>query len=182
MDKDTSIELLPFTASDIDRLIGWVLSPRFLLQWAGPAYQYPLDTVQIKRQLAATAGANPLHRMYKAVNSKTGQTAGHGEIGNISFQNRSATLMRILVGSPKHRGQGIGEKIVQALLKIGFGEMSLHRMELRVYDFNKDAIRCYEKAGFKKEGLLREAAKFEDEYWNVYVMAVLESEWCNVLL
>jgi len=182
VDSDTFIELQPFTESDIERLIGWVPSARFLLQWAGPAYHYPLDETQIEHQLAASKEESPSHLMYKAVNPKTGETVGHGEIGNINYQNRSATLMRILVGPPTHRGLGLGEKIVEALLRIGFMDMSLHRIELRVYNFNKEAIRCYEKAGFKKEGLLREATKFEDEYWNVYVMAILESEWLNAMV
>ena len=40
------ITLRPFARSDFDRLIGWVTSPQFLLQWAGPLFTYPLDAAQ----------------------------------------------------------------------------------------------------------------------------------------
>ena len=50
-------------------------------------------------------------------------------------------------------------------------------MTLGVFDFNTAAIKCYEKVGFKKEGLLRDARKNGNEYWNLIEMGILESEW-----
>jgi RimJ/RimL family protein N-acetyltransferase len=35
--------------------------------------------------------------------------------------------------------------------------MKLHRVELNTWSDNKRAIRCYEKCGFRIEGILREA-------------------------
>ena len=51
--------------------------------------------------------------------------------------------------------------------------MKLHRIDLGVYDFNKQAIKCYEKCGFQIEGLLKENIKFENEYWSTYNMSIL---------
>ena len=39
--------------------------------------------------------------------------------------------------------------MVEAVLKIGFQQLQLHRIALGVYDTNKAATKCYEKAGFK---------------------------------
>jgi hypothetical protein len=36
---------------------------------------------------------------------------------------------------------------------------------------------CYEKAGFIKEGLLRDSRKNGDEYWSLWEMSILENEW-----
>ncbi|MFS0883495.1 GNAT family N-acetyltransferase, partial [Metabacillus niabensis] len=44
-------------------------------------------------------------------------------------------------------------------------------------DFNLSAIACYEKAGFIKEGLLRDSRKNGDEYWSLLEMSILENEW-----
>jgi RimJ/RimL family protein N-acetyltransferase len=46
-----------------------------------------------------------------------------------------------------------------------------------VFDFNLSVIACYEKAGFIKEGLLRDSRKNDDEYWNLWEMSILENEW-----
>jgi RimJ/RimL family protein N-acetyltransferase len=50
-------------------------------------------------------------------------------------------------------------------------------VSLNVFDFNSAAIRRYEKVGFKQEGMLREARRHGDEYWNACVMSLLEHEF-----
>jgi hypothetical protein len=39
------VELRPFERGEFARLIGWVKSPEFLLQWAGPAIAFPLPAM-----------------------------------------------------------------------------------------------------------------------------------------
>ena len=52
----------------------------------------------------------------------------------------------------------------------------LHRVELRVLDFNLHGVSCYRRCGFVDEGREREAA-FVDGHWRDYlVMAVLETD------
>jgi RimJ/RimL family protein N-acetyltransferase len=67
--------------------------------------------------------------------------------------------------------------LMEEILKVAFDELNLHRVSLGVFDFNLSAIACYEKAGFIKEGLLRDARKNDDEYWNLWEMSILEDEW-----
>lgn len=54
--------------------------------------------------------------------------------------------------------------MMKAILTIAFEELKLHKVTLGVFDFNTSAIRCYENAGFVKEGFLRDARKNGDEY------------------
>lgn len=171
------IKLEPFTRADIDQLMAWVPSERFLLQWAGPGLSFPLDRGELERELIKAPQESPTCLIYKAVDSDTGEMVGHGELLGIDRQNRSATAGRILVGSPQLRGQGVGAHIMRALLQIAFQELSLHRVVLRVLDFNKAAIRCYEKAGFRQEGLLRDVYKVGNQYWSLRQMSILEDEW-----
>lgn len=53
-------------------------------------------------------------------------------------------------------------------------------MTLGVFDFNTPAIHCYEKVGFVKEGMLRDARKNGDNYWNLIEMGILEDEWRRI--
>jgi RimJ/RimL family protein N-acetyltransferase len=48
-----------------------------------------------------------------------------------------------------------------------------------VYGFNSSGIRCYEKAGFVKEGIMCKSQKVGDQYWDTVVMAVLREEWLS---
>ena len=174
------IKLVPFTEADIDRLIGWISSPELLLEWGGSGFSFPLDRDQLQKHLIDVAQDNPDRLIYSAVDVQTGQAVGHGEVLSIDRHHRSATLGRILVGPPDARGKGVGERIVRELVRIAFQDLSLHRVALRVYDFNTAAIRCYRKVGFQQEGLLRDVHRFGDRYWSVYIMSVLEDQWRKV--
>lgn len=171
------IELRYFTSSDFKQLIEWSGDEAFMLQWAGPQFQYPLTEDQLTQYIE---GANdPLKSdrlIYKAMDQASGQTVGHISL-RIERENRSGRIGRVLVGSSHTRGAGIGLQMINAVLKIGFDELKLHRISLGVFDFNHAAIRCYEKAGFIREGLLRDARKYQDSYWNLIEMSMLEDEW-----
>jgi RimJ/RimL family protein N-acetyltransferase len=62
-------------------------------------------------------------------------------------------------------------------MRMGFDKMNLHRLWLRVYDFNAAGIRCYEKCGFRKEGILRHDRFIDGQYHDTIVMAILEDEY-----
>lgn len=172
-----SIELRPFERIDFSRLIGWVKTPEFLLQWAGPIFRFPLDEPQLDIYWR-DAQEDPLFRkIYKALNTADQSVIGHIELNNIDLQDKSATVCRVLVGEPSLRNKGVGLQMVRKVLEIGFDRLGLHRIDLLVFDFNRAAIRCYEKAGFRKEGHIREARKIGSEYWSLYHMSILEYEW-----
>ena len=171
------IALRPFARADFARLIGWIPSPEFLLQWAGPAFTFPLDTTQLERYLLEAEGDAPSRMIFTAVEADTGTAVGHIELARIDRRNRSATLSRVLIGEIGRRGQGAGLEMVRRVLRVGFEQLRLHRIDLVVFDFNRSAIACYERAGFVKEGCLREARRFGEEYWSLVQMSILETEW-----
>ena len=61
-------------------------------------------------------------------------------------------------------------------LSYAFGEMKLSRIYLRVASTNQAAIRCYEKAGFKKEGKLIRT-KGAPKLRKIYLMRILKDEF-----
>ncbi len=168
------IELQPFTRADIPSLVGWNSTPEFLRQWAGDTFTHPLDAAQVEEHLKQTAAAGDL--VFKAVERESGQAVGHIELRSIEREHRKARIARVLVGA-ENRGRGIGTQMMEAVLRIGFEQLGLHRMELGVYDFNTAAIACYEKVGFKKEGLLRDVTRMGEGYWSLWTMSILEDEW-----
>jgi len=52
----------------------------------------------------------------------------------------------------------------------------LHRVSLGVYDFNPRAQRVYEKCGFRLEGRLRHAFRWEGQWHDELLMAILSSD------
>lgn len=170
------IELLPFTEQDFPRLMQWIDSPELLVQWAGAlVFTYPLDERQLKAYLQSSQGDHAQSRIFKVVDEQA-KTVGHIELGAINRQNGTASICRVFL-DPNGRGKGICVEIVRKILEIGFGELGLRRIDLRVYGFNTAAIGCYERAGLVREGLLRQAQRVGDQIWDTVIMAILRAEW-----
>ncbi|MCJ7715403.1 MAG: GNAT family N-acetyltransferase [Anaerolineales bacterium] len=94
----------------------------------------------------------------------------------IDWQNRSAEI-GIHIGEKKYWNKGFGTKAMCLMLKHGFENLNLHRLWLRVFATNLNALRAYEKAGFVIEGKYRQAQYLEGKYVDVMIMSVLKPEW-----
>jgi RimJ/RimL family protein N-acetyltransferase len=174
--KHEMILLRPFTPSDFSRLTGWIESAEMLVQWAGPTeFVFPLTGDQLRKYLSGSEGDHCSRRIFTAA-TEDGKVCGHIELGAISYNNQTASLCRVFV-APDYRGQGLCTLMVEKALAVGFGELSLRRIELRVFAHNSPAIRCYERSGFVREGLLRKSQKVGNLYWDTVVMAILREEW-----
>jgi diamine N-acetyltransferase len=103
-----------------------------------------------------------------------------GNVGlvKIDWKNRAATL-GIVLGEKEHWGQGYGTEATRLMLRFAFHELNLHRVELDVFDFNQRAMRCYEKAGFRREGTKRAALFRDGRYHDVHLMSILQEEFAD---
>lgn len=111
--------------------------------------------------------------------SPDGRIIGESVINEIDFDLRCANF-RIGIYHPAQRGKGIGTWIVETTRDFAFEELKLHRLELDVYSFNPRAERVYLKAGFKREGVLRDAVYDGEQYADDILMAILEDEWRQI--
>lgn len=79
----------------------------------------------------------------------------------------------IFIGEEEARGRGVGTAAAGLMLRYCFEEEKLHRIYLRVFSGNRQAIRSYEKAGFVFEGRLRDDVRIDGEYYDMIWMAAL---------
>lgn len=79
----------------------------------------------------------------------------------------------IFIGEPDARGRGVGTAAAKLMLRYCFEEEKLHRVYLRAFAENIQAIKSYEKAGFVREGLLREDVCIEGRYRDIVWMAAI---------
>lgn len=74
---------------------------------------------------------------------------------------------------PDYWGQGVGSRLLRAMVELADNWLNLQRIELEVYPHNITAIQLYEKLGFMIEGR-RRLYGFGDGRWNdAYFMARL---------
>lgn len=86
----------------------------------------------------------------------------------------------IHIGDKTAWGKGYGAATVREVLRIGFEEWGLHRIHLTAFAENARAIRCYEKCGFRHEGLRRKAVLKSGEWHDDVLMAILREEWEHI--
>jgi RimJ/RimL family protein N-acetyltransferase len=110
-----------------------------------------------------------------AIRDKSGRLVGTCQLVNMNPLHRSAEL-QIRIGDKRDRGRGYGTAAVQSLLQFAFRDWNLRRVQLYVLDGNESALRTYEKCGFKREGVLRQAVYIDGRYRDLVVMAVLRDE------
>ena len=79
----------------------------------------------------------------------------------------------IFIGEASARGRGIGTAAAKLMLRYCFEEEQLHRVYLRALSDNGQAIGSYEKAGFHREGLLKDDVCIDGTYRDIVWMAAV---------
>lgn len=175
MIKGEKVRLRPIERDDLPRYVEWFSDPevrRHLGQYL------PFSLTEEERWFE-----NLQERLERqetvALAIETADGMVHiGNIGlhDIDWKNRSAEL-GIVIGEKSYWSQGYGSDAIRTLLGLAFSEMNLHRVFLQVDADNERGIRCYEKAGFQREGTLRDAVFKAGTYQNQHVMSILKSEF-----
>src|SRR5512142_2888633 len=83
----------------------------------------------------------------------------------------------LFLGGPEEWGKGYGTEVTRLLCAHGFEVMGLNRIWLHVYADNERGLRAYERVGFRREGVLRQAALRGEEHVDVIAMGMLRREW-----
>lgn len=105
-----------------------------------------------------------------------GKPIGMINFNRIDRENRSVDI-DMVIGHTKDWGQGYGTDALRTFVRYLFESFDLNRIWLGTYNYNKRAIRAYEKAGFKKEGVLREDAWVGCKYVDTVVLSILRREF-----
>lgn len=77
---------------------------------------------------------------------------------------------------PAFWGKGYASEAVKALIRWGFEELKLHRIEAGCATQNKASIRVLEKVGMTREGLGRKLLPIRGEWVDNYTYSILEGE------
>lgn len=115
-------------------------------------------------------------RCFFLIIAPDGSIIGESVINEIDWALGSANF-RIALFHSTQRGKGIGTWATEATRDYAFETLKLHRLALDVYSFNGRAEKAYRKAGFRREGVLRDAVLDGEAYADDILMAILEEEW-----
>lgn len=90
--------------------------------------------------------------------------------------NNQKAEFGIFIGEDDARNKGIGTAATKKIIEYGFKHLKLHKIYLRVFAENINAIRAYEKAGFEYEGTAKDHIKLPNgKYQSIIFMAIFNS-------
>ncbi len=104
------------------------------------------------------------------------QLIGNCGLHDLDWKNRKA-VFGIFIGDKNYWSKGYGTDATRTLVRFAFQQLGLNRVQLEVYDFNPRAQRAYEKAGFRRDGILRQALYRDGKFHDIYLMSILREEW-----
>jgi RimJ/RimL family protein N-acetyltransferase len=100
-----------------------------------------------------------------------------GELAVLDWDEDNCSCGFRIALNPRGRGRGLGTDAVMLITDYVFDHLPINRIALEVYAFNVRAIATYEKVGFVREGLFRQALLWDGEYHDAIVMSMLRSDW-----
>lgn len=94
------------------------------------------------------------------------QTSRTGRIGEIGYWIRTDL-----------NGRGLATEATEALMRVGYSNMALHKITLRIAVGNRASERVAEKLGFTVEGILRQELLIRGNWVDHTLYTMLEDEF-----
>jgi RimJ/RimL family protein N-acetyltransferase len=111
-----------------------------------------------------------------AVETKDGVHIGSVGFYGVKPEDRLAEI-GIVLGDKRYWDSGYGTDTMLTLMRFGFEEMNLARIDLTVDEENERARACYRRCGFIEEVRLRQYRYGGGTYRGVLVMGILREEF-----
>jgi aminoglycoside 6'-N-acetyltransferase len=162
----------PATERDLPDIMRWRTEPGVL-----EFYRSPPANLQEARERYLMA--DPDQPVWRFVIEEAGRGIGciqyHHPYGGEEFAWTAG--IDIFIGEPGARDRGLGTEAIRTMLAYLFDTKRLHRVTIDPEVGNARAIRCYENAGFRLDGVLRHDTREGGQYLDTHFMSILDHEW-----
>jgi len=165
--KGEKTSLRSIKATDFSKIIKWQEN-QHLNQYIGNKLPTSIQECEVRY-----LKSHLFNRIF-GIEDENGNLIGEIEIDHIKWKDKEAELF-LYIGEQDLWGKGYGGDALTAFLNYIFNDKNFNYIYLRVYEHNTRAIKCYEKCGFKKRGILRFNKKKVDSD-NLILMDIRPSE------
>lgn len=145
----------------------------FLMQWAGKALTYPVTREQILETQKTSSAVFAI--LFE------GQMIGTIALTSVDEQTGRGHIGHFLL-DPAMTGKGHGSAIVQEFVDYCFGILRLRELTLRVFDYNKSALHCYEKNGFVERERMKTGQGDNNLLMGLYKQKIKSSDQTPIVI
>ncbi len=112
----------------------------------------------------------------ESIEGNGGKPIGTTGLGNVSLKDHNA-MFGIAIGEKDYWSRGYGTEACRLLVRYGFEQLNLHRINSGVISFNERSARMHRRVGFKEEGRQREGMFRNGQFHDLIYFGLLRSEW-----
>ena len=114
-------------------------------------------------------------QQFAIVLKETDKLIGNCGFCDINYLHQKGEV-GLFIGEEENRSKGYGTEALSLLVEYGFNYLNLKNIMLKVFSFNKRAIKSYEKIGFKVFGKRTEVYYLNGKWYDEYFMEILRKE------
>jgi AacA4 family aminoglycoside N(6')-acetyltransferase len=152
---DLPITLRLMTEHDIPMLHGWLNRPHIVEWWDGEPCTLEMIRAKYLPRVMAQERVTPYIGLLGATPFAYAQSYTALGIGNGWWEDETDPGVRGIdqfIADPALLNRGLGTQLVRALVTLLLGDPAVTKVQTDPAPSNLRAIRCYEKAGFRKIG------------------------------
>jgi RimJ/RimL family protein N-acetyltransferase len=171
------VRLRGYERTDVDALMRFI-NDEELKRYFGvdEPLKYPLSRLQEEKWVEyAMANSGP-DRIFVIETLATREFIGQIALHQIHWIDRRATLS-IQILDKTFWSKGYGTDALLILERLVFEKLGLYRLALRCAVENARALRCYEKCGFQREGVIRGDRLLDGHQADSLMMSILQPEY-----
>jgi RimJ/RimL family protein N-acetyltransferase len=177
--KGKLVTLRPVKRSDITYFLKWFNDPE-VIQYLG-MYLPMTEMAEEKwiEELGTTRARSDVVFVIEAIEGRSNKPIGSCGLHGISPKDHNATF-GIAIGEKDHWGKGYGTEAARLIIRYGFEQLNLHRINSGAIGFNERSIRMHKKVGFTEEGRQRQAMFKNGAFHDHVLFGLLRDEWLKL--
>ena len=137
---------------------------------------------ELKRYIRNAIAARDEGRcaVWTIIDKRTNSIAGCTRLAEISWKDERGQIGWTWIGK-RFQGSGLNKAMKHLILKYGFEELNLNRIELKADERNIQSRKAIKGIGAVEEGILRQHMRIHNGYLrNTVFYSILKSEWPEI--
>jgi RimJ/RimL family protein N-acetyltransferase len=171
--KERKVVLCALDTEQVQRTLKWVNDPQ-VTRFTGT--MFPIGASENEAYWKEVR--KDRSRVVFGVETHEGKHIGNVELRNIDWISRNAETT-FYIGDSESRGKGYGNEMLAALCDFAFMRLGMHRLNCRVFAYNKIAAKMVEWVGFRQEGVMREQLFRDGGYHDIIFFGALRTDYEN---
>jgi len=168
-----SIYLRPVETTDVSSIQRWHNDPE--LRKLARSGELPVTLEREEKDIKAASHASD-EAYLMIVKKLDNKPIGFIRVNDLTSSTKDVWL-RMIIGDKSSWGKNYAGEALRSVLEWLFYELNIHRVTLGTYVTNKRAIKFFEKLGFRREGVIREAHFIDGKYHDIISFGLLKQEF-----